>query len=134
MTATRPSELVAGSNQRPNHENVNKSSISKGLIKSKSVAFDLETDELLRLDSPQKSLTRNKSSGALKMTPKHLKRSNSKTGFNDEDLENDYSAALSSGKNSRRKSSVIRAQLLREQLEEDANQGSDAKRHLFESN
>jgi len=73
------------------------------------------------------------------MTPKQLKRSNNKTGFNDADCENDFSAAFSSGKNSRRKSSVIRAQLMREQHEEDGfmsnmRQGSDAKRHLFESN
>ena len=44
------------------------------------------------------------------MTPNRLRRSNNKAAFDDdEDLENDYGAALSSGKNSRRKSSVMRA-------------------------
>lgn len=70
------------------------------------------------------------------MTPNRLRRSNNKAAFDDdEDLENDYGAALSSGKNSRRKSSVMRAQILMEYKDDDGfHQGSDAKRHLFESN
>jgi len=99
------------------------------------------------MESPLKLLQRHKSSGhkinSNKMTPKHHKRSASKAlmmqAYDDEDCENDF--AYSSGKNSRRKSSVVRAQLMREHDEEAyfngalaLRAGSDTKQHLFESN
>lgn len=84
------------------------------------------------------------------MTPKQLKRSASKqlmmlnASFDNEDCENDFAYSQSSGKNSRRKSSVVRAAaLLRDhQNDEEAyfngalalRANSDANQHLFESN
>lgn len=58
------------------------------------------------------------------MTPKQMKRNSSKKNvlMNDEDCENEYGGACSSGKNSRRKSSVIRMREL--QMEEDSINGA----------
>lgn len=109
------------------------------LIKSKSVVFDTEglEKEVYPLESPIKRMPSiNKSANSLMKTPKQLRRSNSKGQF--DDCENDF--ILSSGKNSRRKSSVMRSQLLRDHGDETSFYGSgnfhanNNRRSIFESN
>lgn len=109
------------------------------LSKTKSVVFDPEMPEKESFtggaeSSPQKHLRLNKkSTNSLKHTPKQLKHSNSKGQF--DDCENDFT--ISPGKNSRRKSSAMRAHLLRD-LDDDsyygAHRNGDNQRHqIFES-
>ena len=119
------------------------SSTASGLIhKSKSVVFDqdaMDKDAASQnWESPIKLMRQSKSINGLKMTPNQLKRSNSKIQIeNLDDLENDASFAASSvsGKNSRRKSSVMRMQTLRDQDDEMLSNSGDhmLQGNLFES-
>ena len=94
----------------------------------------LEKDPKL-LESPLKMLPHLKSEDSIMKTPKQLRRSNSRGHF--EDCEIDF--LLSSGKNSHRKSSVMRTQLLRDNGDETSFFGGGAlftlnnRRNIFES-